>query len=151
MSKKFEIIEKSQSPWYKEGLQFECTSCGKCCSGFPGYVWLSEEEIQQICEYLKLSQEEFLRKYTRLVGEKISLIETNENYSCIFLRDKKCSIYPVRPTQCQTFPWWPQNLVSKQHWENASKFCEGINHENASFIPLETIQKQLQKQVGQTN
>ena len=27
--------------WYaEEGLAFECTGCGDCCTGAPGYVWV---------------------------------------------------------------------------------------------------------------
>ncbi|WP_296458322.1 hypothetical protein [Rubinisphaera sp.] len=39
--------------WYKDGLKFECTQCGNCCTGGPGAVWVSEEEIQAIAEYLE--------------------------------------------------------------------------------------------------
>ena len=27
-------------PWYRDGLRFECTRCGHCCTGAPGYVWV---------------------------------------------------------------------------------------------------------------
>ena len=33
---------KGQQAWYSEGLRFECTQCGACCSGEPGYVWVDE-------------------------------------------------------------------------------------------------------------
>ena len=26
-------------PWYADGLSFECTMCGNCCTGPPGAVW----------------------------------------------------------------------------------------------------------------
>ena len=32
-------------PWYKDGLQFECSQCGDCCTGAPGYVWVNKQEI----------------------------------------------------------------------------------------------------------
>src|SRR5262249_1390597 len=38
-------------PWYQDGLRFECTRCGKCCSGFPGFVWVSEAELQAIADF----------------------------------------------------------------------------------------------------
>ena len=34
--------------WYRDGLQFECTQCGNCCTGDPGYVWVTPEEIKAI-------------------------------------------------------------------------------------------------------
>ena len=27
------------------GLRFECTQCGDCCTGAPGYVWVNKAEI----------------------------------------------------------------------------------------------------------
>lgn len=32
-------------PWYAPGLSFTCTQCGNCCTGEPGVVWVSDEEI----------------------------------------------------------------------------------------------------------
>ena len=37
--------KKRKKPWYKDGLRFECTQCGACCSGEPGFVWVADEEI----------------------------------------------------------------------------------------------------------
>lgn len=128
--------------WYEEGLRFECTGCGKCCTGSPGYTWVSEKEIVEIAEFLKLTVEEFSRKYLRIVGEKISLLEHPRTYDCVFLKDKMCQIYPVRPKQCKTFPWWPKNLKSQEDWQNAAKECEGI-HCNAPLVPSATIKEHL--------
>ena len=43
---------ESKDTWYKDGLRFECTGCGKCCSGFPGFVWVTEEEMQGIIHHM---------------------------------------------------------------------------------------------------
>ena len=34
-----------EAPWYADGLRFTCTMCGKCCTGEPGYVWTTDEEL----------------------------------------------------------------------------------------------------------
>ena len=39
----------------------------------------------------------------------------------------KCLIYPVRPTQCRTWPFWPANLQSVESWCLAALRCPGIN------------------------
>jgi Fe-S-cluster containining protein len=129
-------------PWYKEGLPFECTGCGQCCTGSPGYIWVSEEEIQNIAEHLNLTVKEFSRLYLRWVKGRLSLLEMPKSYDCIFLKDKKCQIYLVRPTQCRTYPWWPQNLTSEKEWQEAASFCEGIR-KSAPVVPFETIEEQL--------
>lgn len=135
-----------QIPWYAEGLRFECTGCGQCCTGSPGYVWVDLQEIQAIASFLNLTVEEFSRQYLRRVKGRLSLLELPhvtlpETYDCIFLKDKKCQIYSVRPTQCRTFPWWPHNLKSEKEWREAARTCEGICVE-APLVPLETIEQQ---------
>jgi uncharacterized protein len=140
-----DLIPEEQ-PWYKEGLRFECTGCGQCCTGAPGYIWVSENEIKQMAMHLKLSLDEFSDRYLRQIGDRYSLRETFPNYDCIFLKDNKCSIYQLRPKQCRTFPWWPQNLKSKKDWEEAAKHCEGIRHE-APIVPFDKIENQLNMQI----
>jgi Fe-S-cluster containining protein len=118
-----------QTPIYEKGLQFECTRCGKCCTGFPGFVYLSEPAVTAIAEYLNESIDRFLIKYTKTVSifheNRFSLIEKS-NYDCIFWNEN-CTIYPVRPYQCRAYPFWNKHLVSKREWEKASRFCPGIN------------------------
>jgi uncharacterized protein len=135
-------VIKDHSPWYAEGLRFECTGCGQCCTGTPGYIWVNDEEIQNIAAFLKLSLEEFSNRYLRRVKGRLSLLELPKSFDCIFLKDKKCQIYSVRPIQCRTYPWWPQNLKSEKDWREAARFCEGI-HSDAPLVSFETIEQQL--------
>lgn len=133
--------EPPKIPWYSGGLRFKCTECGKCCTGGPGYAWVTNEEIQAIADYLKMNIKDFGKKYLRFTKGRYALVEKS-SYDCIFLKDKKCTIYPVRPNQCRTFPWWVQNLTSPESWKEAAMSCEGIS-EDAPLVPLETIQTQL--------
>ncbi|MGA2092426.1 MAG: YkgJ family cysteine cluster protein [Sedimentisphaerales bacterium] len=70
---------------------------------------------------------EFLRR----VGFRRSIIEDMNTYDCIFLREngkgKACSIYPVRPGQCRTWPFWSCNLASPDGWNTTGHKCPGIN------------------------
>lgn len=131
-------------PWYKEGLRFECTGCGGCCTGFPGFVWVSEDEMEKLASYLDISVKEFKKKYTRLLDGKISLKEEPKTYDCVFLKGKQCTIYPLRPKQCRTFPFWPQHLASQKAWKEVGRHCEGIR-QDATLVDLKTIQEQLKK------
>lgn len=143
MSDKLSVIPDSRI-WYKNGLQFNCTECGKCCQGFPGYVWLSKEETEAIASYLNLDIQDFIQQYTTKESKGISLKELeNDNYKCIFLKGNHCSIYPHRPKQCRTFPWWPQNLQSRENWEKLHSYCEGINSPEGQLFSCENIQDHL--------
>ena len=127
--------------WYKKGLRFGCTSCGKCCTGSPGYVWVTEVEIEAIACHLKMALEQFTAHFVKKVEGRLSLIE-KANFDCVFLKDKKCQIYEVRPQQCRTFPWWKQNLASPESWQKAARTCEGINDE-APLVTAEEIDRHL--------
>lgn len=139
-------MKKSTLPWYKEGLKFSCTGCGKCCTGFPGFVWVSDQEMKELAAYFKLSVEDFQEKYTRQLKGRVSLKEDPHTYACIFLQGKQCTIYPLRPKQCRTFPFWPQHLQSAEAWQKAAASCEGIDREGA-WVNYETIQEQLDRQL----
>lgn len=141
MSDSLKVL-KDEKPWYSEGLRFKCTECGQCCTGAPGYAWVTDKEIEAIAAYLKMTVKDFSKKYLRYVNGRYSLLEKKISFDCIFLKDKKCQIYPVRPSQCRTFPWWVYNLSSPEAWEEAAKHCEGINPE-APVVPFKIIQEQL--------
>jgi Fe-S-cluster containining protein len=133
-------------PWYQDGLRFKCTGCGQCCTGSPGHVWVSPSEAEAIAEQLNISVEEFIKKYTRRVGNRLSLTErrrSDNNYDCVFLDGKRCTIYEARPTQCRTYPWWPENIKTSREWKAEAVRCEGINHPDAPLISLGEIQKHL--------
>ncbi len=124
----------SKPPWYACGLAFECIGCGRCCAGpEEGYVWVSDAEIAAIAEQLAISADEARSRYTRKVGGRMSLIERPDNCDCIFLTgpgdngDRGCDIYPVRPAQCRTWPFWPTNMRNPDTWSSAARRCPGIN------------------------
>ncbi len=133
------------APWYSAGLAFECFACGGCCSGpEEGYVWASEQEIANIASFLGISIAEIHRKYIRKEGRRFSLKEDKKTKDCVFLKprpdgNKSCSVYPVRPTQCRTWPFWPCNLDEPYSWSEAAKRCIGINR--GPIHPIKEIEE----------
>ncbi len=90
-------------------------------------MWIDDEDIERISCHLNMSKELFLKKYTRQIRGRYSLLENEANYDCIFLKDQKlCTIYEQRPKQCSTYPFWPSITKSKESWEEEAKRCEGI-------------------------
>jgi Fe-S-cluster containining protein len=131
----------STTPWYHAGLRFQCTGCGSCCTGAPGYVWVNKEEIASLAALLKLEVEEFEKRYVRQVGIRKSLIEFS-NGDCVFFHSESrtCQVYEARPRQCRTWPFWNSNLSSAEAWDRAAEHCPGCNR--GKPVPLEKIEEQ---------
>ena len=111
-------MKSEKKPWYKDGLQFECTQCGACCSGEPGYVFVDRAEIDAMADDMGLEVDAFERKFIRKVGRDRSLIEYPDG-DCILLdpRTRKCTVYKSRPTQCRTWPFWDSTVKKKKDWK----------------------------------
>jgi len=135
---------KKKTPWYVAGLHFECMQCGGCCAGPSiGYIWVTRGEIQLIADFLKITTAELRRKFLKRVGLRTTIIEECSTRDCIFLKDeagkKVCLIYPVRPNQCRTWPFWPSNLKNPDTWNETAQKCPGINR--GKLYSFEQIQK----------
>lgn len=101
---------------------------------------MNAREVASIAAHLEISVEEFGSRYLRKVGSRYSLIEL-PNGDCVFYSGG-CTVYGARPTQCRTFPFWPENLQSRRAWEEAAAECPGMNR--GRLYPLEAI-KTLRK------
>lgn len=118
--------KNDKTPWYREGLRFECTQCGACCSGEPGYVWVDEAEIQAMADEIGIDVEAFERKFVRQVGRDKSLIEyPNGDCSMLDPKTRRCTVYSSRPIQCRTWPFWDSTISTRQDWKETCELCPG--------------------------
>ena len=132
----------AKQPWYKDGLRFECTQCGNCCTGAPGYVWVNEDEIKALAEAKgEPDIERFKELYTHRVGSRRSLIEFS-NGDCVFFdgEARKCTVYTGRPRQCRTWPFWNSNLESADDWAQTCEVCPGSGQ--GKLYSIEHIESQ---------
>jgi uncharacterized protein len=121
-----------KSLWYIAGLHFECQKCGACCAGpDEGYIWVTRKEIELIADFLGISANDLREKYLKRIGLRKTIIEQNTTKDCIFLRNidgqKQCVIYPVRPSQCRSWPFWKDNIACPDNWNRTAQKCPGIN------------------------
>ena len=115
-------------PWYREGLRFACTRCGNCCTGASGTVRLTEVEAAWIARHLGLEPEDFRERFTRRLEDGSTSLVEKANLDCVFWsREHGCTVHPVRPRQCRTWPFWRANLQTPRHWIAASRSCPGMD------------------------
>jgi len=130
-----------EKPWFQDGLRFTCTQCGKCCTGAPGVVWVDEEEIQKLAAFRGEVVREFVSLHTRKVRGGVSLRE-RVNGDCVFYdKTRGCTVYPVRPKQCRTWPFWDTNMESPETWAHAESVCPGSGE--GELIPVEEILRRV--------
>ena len=132
----------SDQPWYHEGLRFECTGCGDCCSGGPGFVWVNNAEIAALAEFVgETDLDRFEQLYVRKIGIRKSLKEF-PNYDCVFLdsETRRCTVYAARPRQCRTWPFWDSNLKSPDDWQHTCDVCPGSG--KGKLYQIEQIEAQ---------
>lgn len=112
---------------------FSCQeSCGgKCCTGDENsFVFLTQADRKRISFFTRLNVSEFatLRsfdqtRFTNKPSRQWAL--TMQKGHCQFFKNGKCGIYEMRPTQCRTFPYWPENMQS-ENWEKLKEYCPGV-------------------------
>jgi Fe-S-cluster containining protein len=129
-------------PWYQDGLRFQCTGCGDCCTGAPGYVWVNAEEIAALAAEIGVEVAEFEKRYVRQIGVRRSLKERRRTYDCVFLDadTRKCRVYAARPRQCRTWPFWDSNIRTPEAWTKTCEVCPGSG--TGKLYQLEAIQQQ---------
>lgn len=132
--------------WWQEGVQFECQGSGKCCTshGEFGFVFLTLADRRKMAKFLKMSTPAFTRKYCEKHGGVWHLIEKKDQPDCMFLKNKRCSIYEARPMQCRTWPFWPEVMGAKEWNTEVKSFCPGVG--KGRVIPAEEIKVALKKQ-----
>ena len=131
----------ADQPWYQAGLSFRCTQCGDCCTGAPGFVWVSDEEIAAIAEFLHEPVEQVTAVYTHVAHRGRSLRERT-NGDCVFYdKTAGCTIYPARPGQCRTWPFWDSNIKTPKDWQQTCEICPGSGQ--GDVIPVEEITRRL--------
>ena len=82
-------------PWYRDGLRFTCTRCGNCCTGAPGFVWVSPEELATLADYLDQPAEQVFAQKMRVVDGEMSLIEQANGWRCFRLEDEVSPVLPA--------------------------------------------------------
>ena len=107
-----------------DGLRFTCQSgCTNCCDQ-SGFVYLNEDDLKRAAKFVKMSAAAFEERYVYRTAHQMRFRKPPDR-QCPFL-DQGCSIHPAKPTQCRTFPFWPELVESRKEWARTAKYCPGI-------------------------
>ncbi len=138
-----------------------CSGCDLCCRKYK--IYLFPQEAKAIAEKLKVSGKKFAEKhldyylelfdfkntknnfFTATVNKKnyllfVTLSLKQKNNSCIFLKNKECTIYSARPLICRLFP-------NFKFYDEEFSFCKldkcAKKKDPRTFYPV--LQKYLQQ------
>jgi len=117
-----------QKEWWADGIRFQCQGSGKCCVSRDeyGFVFLTKNDQKNLAKHLGISTSAFTKKYCTKLKGLFHLNEDPKDPNCLFLQNKKCSVYEARPTQCRTWPFWPE-VMNPKTWKNeVATFCPGV-------------------------
>jgi len=114
--------------WYRDGLRFECVGCSDCCRthGDYAYVYLNGTDVDRIAAHLGTSRVDLLNAHCRTDGDgsiHLSMTEGDCNFLCA---DGRCLVYPVRPRQCEAWPFWTENLAREVWYGEVAPACPGV-------------------------
>ncbi|CAN5554150.1 YkgJ family cysteine cluster protein [soil metagenome] len=145
--------------WYKDGIQFECQGSGQCCvsHGEYGFVYVTAADRKRMAKLRGIPTSEFTRTFC-LKEEGLFRLRDGAPINlnggpakptakpCVFLENKRCTIYAARPAQCRTWPFWPETMSAKAWTKDVAKFCPGVG--KGRVWPREEIDALLKEQAA---
>lgn len=96
------------------GMGFACTRCGDCCRAGEGdgnLVIVSRDEISAIAAYTGMVPEDLSEPYPESIaipgGRTVTFgrVLRRPRGDCLFFSGRGCTVYPVRPAICRTYPF----------------------------------------------
>ena len=87
---------------------------------------MTPHRVRRIAAFLGSSERSLRRDYVRKDEHGETVLKLKENGDCVFW-DEGCTIYPERPRQCRTFPFWAETLRTTDDWSGLKTFCHGVD------------------------
>jgi Fe-S-cluster containining protein len=126
-----------------ESVRFTCQrGCINCCN-MEGFVYLTESDLKRAAKFVGMTPRAFEKKYVYRTLFEMRFRKPRDK-QCPFLLDHGCSIHPAKPTQCKTFPFWPELLEKPAEWRRTARYCPGIG--KGPLIQIGTALEMAEKQ-----
>ena len=92
-------------------------------------VYLTEDDLKRAAKFVGKTAKAFEKKYVYRTAHQLRFRKPRDK-QCPFLitegAGRGCSIHPAKPTQCRTFPFWPELVGDPGAWKGAQSYCPGI-------------------------
>ena len=146
--------------------QFKCVGCGNCCRGH--YILLTFPDIINIAHYVKEHKIELPKdkRFWNLVAlpnglvddrvfklvdkdgkigwfSLILAVKDKETKECVFLKNNKCEVYPVRTFNCSLYPGEGHNLDNCPRAKLFKMDQKEVDKANKARIHLLPYKRQL--------
>ena len=103
--------------------KIDCLQCANCCKHYSPRF--KPPDIKRIARHLKMKESDLIDGYLRLDEDGDYVVKTTP---CPFLgQDNYCSIYEVRPSDCERFPYTDEDVLIKR---------PAITQKNSTFCPI---------------
>ena len=100
-----------------------CLQCAACCKNYSPRF--KTPDIKRISRHLKMKEGAFIETYLRLDSDGDYVVKSTP---CPFLdSDNYCTIYDVRPSDCERFPYTDEDVLLKR---------QNITLKNSTFCPI---------------
>lgn len=111
---------------------------------------MSFDEMRAMAAHLELSLSAFKSRYaiTWDADMRKWVIDAHPDGCPLLTKDLACSVHPVKPMQCQTFPFWPELLSDVAAWDETKKYCPGMDADAGRLYSLDEIRKIRDEQRG---
>jgi hypothetical protein len=134
-----------------DGVRFTCQpGCIGCCDQ-DGFVYLTETDLVRAAKFTGMSPRAFEKKFVYRTRHQMRFRKPRDR-QCPFLVTEGdshgtqggCSIHPAKPTQCRTFPFWPELVEDPRAWKRTARFCPGIG--KGPLIQIGTAMEMAEEQ-----
>jgi uncharacterized protein len=109
---------------HEEAFQrIDCLGCANCCKNYSPRF--KAPDIKRISRHLQLKESDFIVRYLNQDKDGDYVVRSTP---CPFLgADNYCSIYEVRPSDCERFPYTDEDILVKR---------PAITQKNSTFCPI---------------
>jgi Fe-S-cluster containining protein len=115
---------------YPKNVCFECERCALCCGDTKNRarsILLLKIEVERISRKTLKSVDDFAEKVEGFEPYVYRMRKTNDG-KCIFLKDKLCNIYQIRPLICMFYPFELKEVKSNKYVFAYTDECPAIGN-----------------------